>query len=132
MNEDIFLLHDLHFPEDTGRLVELLNKYRFRGHSTWTYDSGSYVVFIGTKLGSGRYYGDFFARLLAQYLECLEYMARLIAQQSEPFETAPYLSILPSYEFYLNPGDCLPDNTYTHRGVIPAQMVRYLQTQLQH
>ena len=131
MNEDIFLLHDFRFPRDTAGLVQLLNKYNFQNYSTWTYDPGSFIVFPAD-WGSGQYYGDFFARVLAQYLECLEYLNRIISNRAEPFETTPDLSVLANYHFYLSPGDCLPADTYTRREIIPAHLVRRLQSQIQH
>ena len=129
---DILTLTNLRFPGGEATLVDLLNKYRFRGREDWTYAPGSYLVFSPGQSGVRTYYGDFMSRLLSQYLKCLEYLNRLMEQGSETSEISPHLSVLPDYHFYLTPGDYLPDDDFAHRSVIPAHMIRHLQAQLQH
>lgn len=125
--EDLILLPGLRFPRDCSTLTRLLNKYRFRGHRNWTYNPDGVEVFSPSEK-TKHLSGDFFARLLFLYLECLQRLEECKQKFAGSDYPQPELVVTEEYAFRLNHSDDSADGFIV---LEPMIMQLYLQTYLQ-
>jgi hypothetical protein len=68
---------NLNFPEDTSKLVELLNKESFQGFSDWDYNPNGIEVFSNTSPVK-HLSAEFVYDQLLRYLECKQILADIL------------------------------------------------------